>query len=94
MCDHKKIPTTPEVWAVIHARHHQELTVFGSYSAPDGDYLGNSLEGRMMTDYGFDGADCPLIGIDTRWDIDREKPHRRLNERHEYWLCVPIDTDT
>ena len=88
--EYKKIPTTPEVWAVIKARHHNDLMVFSSYSAPDGDQFGNPDEGRMMTEYGFINADLPLMGADTRWDIDREKPHKRLNERHEYWLCVPI----
>ena len=91
MSEHKKIATTPEVWAVIRARHHKDLEVFSSYSAPNGDQYGNADEGRMMTEYGFSGADCPLIGADTRWDIDREIPHKRLNERHEYWLCLPID---
>jgi len=92
--DYKKIPTTPEVWAVIKARHHNDLMVFSSYSAPDGDQFGNHDEGRMMTEYGFVNADCPLMGADTRWDIDREKPNKRLNERGEYWLCVPIDSDS
>lgn len=89
--DYKKIPTTPEVWAVIRARHHKEMDVFSSYSAPGGDEFGNQCEGRMMTEYGLDGADCPLIGADTRWDIDHEQPHKRINERHEYWLCAPQD---
>jgi hypothetical protein len=94
MCEYKKIVTTAEVWAVIRARHHEQLKVFSSFSAPEGDHYGNPNEGRMMTEYGFDGADCPLIGADTRWDIDSEKPHKRINERHEYWLCLPIDSDT
>lgn len=89
--EYKKIPTTPEVWAVIRARHHNDLVVFSSYSAPDGDYFGNHNEGRMMTEYGFQGADCPLMGVDTRWNIDHDKPYNRINERHEYWLCVPME---
>jgi hypothetical protein len=34
------------------------------------------------------------MGASTRWDIDREQPHKRLNESHDYWLCVPDGTDT
>ena len=91
--EHKKIPTTPEVWAAITARHRDDLVVFSSFSAPDGDYYGNHEEGRIMTEYGFKNADCPLIGADTRWDIDHDKPYNRINERHQYWLCAPIDSD-
>ena len=86
--DYTKVPTSPEVWAVIRARH-KELVVFGSYSAPDGDEFGDPNEGRMMTEYGFQCSRCPLIGVETRWDINRDHPHTRENERHEYWLCAP-----
>ncbi|MCP5004959.1 MAG: hypothetical protein GY941_13645 [Planctomycetes bacterium] len=92
MTDYKKITTSPEVWAVIKARHHKDLGVFGSFSAPDGDHYGNPDEGIMKTEYGFKDADYPLMGAETRWDIDRETPHKRINERHEYWLCLPIDS--
>jgi len=92
--EYKKTPTTPEVWAVIKARHHKDLMVFSSYSAPDGDRFGDPDQGRMMTEYGLVNAGCPLMGADTRWDIDREKLHKRINERHEYWLCVPVDSDS
>lgn len=91
--EYKKVQTTPEVWAAIKLSHGPTLAVFSSYSAPDGDPNGNLDEGRMMTEYGFRNAACPLMGADTRWDIDRETPYKRVNERHEYWLCVPIDPD-
>lgn len=92
MTDYTKKETTPEVWAVLRARHSAEMVCFGSYSAPGGDRLmGNTGKGRMDTDYGFPHASCPLIGISTTWDIDPEHPDRRPNERHKYWLCVPTD---
>ena len=73
-----KIPTSPEVWAVIRARHYDKLKCFASYSD----------EGDMMTAYGFENTDYPILEARTRWDVDPEKSGNRLNEKHEYWLCV------
>ena len=78
------IKTTAEVWAVIHARHREDLVVFSSYSAPDGDEFGNSDQCIMKTEYGFERSDYPLIGAETRWD----KGSRQATESTEYWLCI------
>jgi len=93
MCDYKKIPTSPEVWAVIKAAH-KELCVFSSYSAPDGDLYGNPDKSRMMTEYGFRGCNCPIMGAETTWDKNPDKPHERINEHSNYWLCASVDCDT
>jgi hypothetical protein len=85
-----RVTTSAEVWAVIRARHADELVPFSSLSEPDGNPFGRPDEGRMMTEYGFKDADYPLLGVDTRWDIDPETRYKRLNEKTEYWLCVPI----
>ena len=81
--EYVKVTTSPEVWAVIRARH-SELIVFNSYSAPDGDQF-NKDQAVMMTEYGFNKSGCPLIGAETRWEINRENPHKRVNEIHSYW---------
>lgn len=88
MRDYKRVPTSAEVWAVIRARH-PEMRVFGSYSAPDGDHFGDLSKGKMFTSYGFEQGDFPVIEAQTTWDIDKETPLKRVNERHEYWLCLP-----
>lgn len=89
MGNYKRVSTSAEVWAVIRARH-PEMRVFGSYSAPDGDYFGDPSKGKMFTSYGFEHGDFPVIEAQTTWDIDREFSYKRLNEKHEYWLCLPI----
>ena len=89
---HRKIPTSREVWAMIKARH-PELVVFGSYSAPEGDYYGNHDECRMMTEYGFKGCDYPIIGAKTTWDYNPLNTSERANEKHTYWLCVAEERD-
>jgi len=92
MSDYKRVPTSAEVWAVIRARH-PELLVFGSYSAPDGDQFGDPSKGKMFTSYGFEHGDFPVMEAQTTWDIDPEAMRKRKNERHEYWLCLPVRED-
>ena len=87
MSDYRKIPTSAEVWAAIKAKH-PELRVFSSYSASDGDPYGNPNKCTMMTEYGFDGCGCPLMGAETTW----YKNYDELSDKkHVYWLCVPVD---
>lgn len=92
MSDYKRVATSAEVWAVIRARH-PEMVVFRSYSAPDGDRFGDPSKGKMFTSYGFQRGECPVMEAQTTWDIDQDAPHKRTNEQHEYWLCVPICED-
>ena len=89
--DRRKIETSAEVWAVIKARHHKDLIVFGTVSCPDGDPNGNSCEGYMYTEYGFRDSGCPLMAAESRWDINHDDPYARNNERHQYWLCAPVE---
>lgn len=90
--EYSKITTSAEVWAVIHARHKKDLVVFSSFSNLSGGELGSDqYRGRMMTEYSFKDAECPLLGADTQWDTPDEEPkYKRLNEVTEYWLCVPV----
>ena len=84
-----QITTSAEVWAVIKARHGNDLSVFESFSDPDGTFNGGPGEiGRMMTTYGFKGASEPIIKAETMWRIDPDRPHARIDETHTYWLCV------
>lgn len=87
---HLAYRSTPEVWAVIRARHHDQMRVCSSFSDPSGErgayFCG---QGRMETTYSLDGSDYPLIGARTTWDIDPEGKSDRKNEKHEYFLfCI------
>jgi len=57
--EYRTVATSAEVFAVIRARH-RELVVFSSYSAPDGDYLGNPSKCVMFTSFGFPQCRLPL----------------------------------
>lgn len=88
MADYIKIPTSPEVWAVIRARH-PELKPFSSFSDPDGTFNGGPGErGRMETSYGFPNADFPILEASTTWIIDHAQPSSRIEQKNEYWLCI------
>lgn len=90
MRDYKRISTSAEVYAVIKVRH-TELKVFSSFSDPEGTAFGGcGMQGRMETSYGFEGSDYPILDAKTTWDIDRDQPYKRVNEKHEFWLCLPI----
>ena len=89
MKDYSLVITSYEVWKAIHTQH-PELRVFGSYSAPNGNEFGNLNKGMMFTSYGFPQSDYPIMEGQTTWDIDREHPEIRMNEVHEYWLCIPM----
>jgi hypothetical protein len=79
--------TTPEVWAVLRARHSQDMQVHSSFSNPTGTAGGgDGSQGCMETTYGLDGSSLPLIGARTSWDI--AEGDKRVNEQHEYFLFV------
>lgn len=83
----RKQPTSPEVYAVLYARHREDLTVHSSFTAPDG-WEGGFL-GEVMTEWGFRDADVPLMGSRQRW----ERTNREGTLQVEHWLCVPQEQD-
>jgi hypothetical protein len=90
--DYKTMPTTYEVWSAIR-KAHPDMVVYGSYSAPMGDYYGDPSKGRMFTSYGFKQGNYPIIEAETTWKINHDKPEERINEVHKYWLCLPNKND-
>ena len=87
IADFKKIPTTKEVYAAIHASH-PELVVFGSFSNSEGSPRFGGPE--MWTSYGFKNQEYPIICAQTKWEKDADGGYKRINETHKYWLCVVI----
>ena len=88
---YKKVATTKEVFREICAAH-KNLSVFSSYSNPDGSAHHGSGRCEMLTEFGFKGYDYPLIGAKTTWDKS-DTSCERINERHKYWFCVPVEED-
>ena len=84
-----QIETSAEVWAVIKARHHKDLAVFGTLS----DLYGEFGQCQMYTEYGFKGADVPMMAASTRWDGYLDDKRTRVNEVTEYLLFYYDDED-
>jgi hypothetical protein len=77
-----KVYTSAEVYAVIFARHGRELSVYSSYSAPDGESHGDPEKCVMETEWCL--RDIPLIGIRDEW----RKGDREKTMTSKYWLCL------
>tara|TARA_B110000046_G_C12849346_1_gene337050 strand:+ start:502 stop:777 length:276 start_codon:yes stop_codon:yes gene_type:complete len=87
MSGYKKVQTSCYVYEMIR-EIHKELKVFNIISQPDGDSFGNHDNCRMLTEYGFDGHEYPIIGTSKTWTKNHNVPSERINEKHSYWLCV------
>lgn len=93
MSRYKKIPTSREaVRAIRQADDTFNLGVFSTISEPDGDPHGDPDQCRMVTEYGFDDCDYPIFGVETKWERSNNYGER-INEAHNYWLCVAINED-
>lgn len=89
MADFVKIPSTAEVWAVIHASHKGRMQLHSSFSDPDGTFNGGAgVRGVMETGYSLGGTDYPILLARSEWDIAPDG--KRSNETHRYWLCVAV----
>jgi len=94
MSDYTRLATSAEVYAVIMARHRDQMAAFATFSDPDGTFNGSSgAVGRMDTVWGIAGSDYPILEIKTRWDIDPEQPHKRVNQTHSYFLLMAEKDD-
>jgi hypothetical protein len=57
----KWVETVPEVYSAVYSAHFDQLTVFGSYTHCDEPV-------EMITEWGFVGADYPLLKSERHGD--------------------------
>lgn len=89
---YRAVETSPEVYFVIQARHADQMGVFSSFSAPDGNHELGVYNGRMETTWGIRGTDYPIIGAKKEWDLEwnqNKKCNERKNEKTIYYLFCP-----
>ena len=81
MSDVRWIETTREVYAAIYREHIGQLDVFATISRPEDDWYGDR---QMMTEWGFKGADYPLI------------KHHEIGTpaTHQYFIAAALAGDT
>lgn len=89
--EYRKVPTSAEVYAVIHATHRGDLKVYGTVSEPDGNPWGDPDDCRMVTDWMLTGGEGPFIGAESRWT--KGENHKSDNEQHTYWLWLPVEPE-
>jgi hypothetical protein len=76
--------TTPEVYRYLRHTHWEEMQPFATITNLEGNsWLG---ERHIMTEWGFKGADAPIVKVDERGSI--EKPEVT------YWLAFVTKDDT
>lgn len=95
MTDYTRLITSAEVYAVIMAKHRDQMASFATFSDPDGTFNGaDGTRGRMDTVWGIAGCDYPILEINTRWDIDPAQPHKRINQTHSYFLLMAVKEES
>ena len=72
--------TSAEVYAVIYARHREQMTVHGTCTRLENSSLGDRL---ILTEWGLKGADAPLIKYEERGE---EKEVR-------YFIACVLETE-
>lgn len=89
MSDYTRLVTSAEVYAVIMAKHRDQMAAFATFSDPDGTFNGGpGIRGRMDTVWGIAGCDYPILEINPYWDIDPTQPHKRVDQANSYFLLM------
>jgi hypothetical protein len=76
--------TDKHVYGAIFREHQKSFQVFGSFTNMEPSHLSSQPE--ILTEWGFKGADYPLIKIIIRWEHGK----RDTTETVEFYLAVPI----
>ena len=68
------IETSPEVCAVIFARHKKDLKPHASFTDMTGTgYEFSSGKPEVMTEWGFSGSETPLLKIEQKKESEAQK---------------------
>lgn len=86
MNNHLRVPTTPEIYGSLLSQHLGDLHVFSTYTK-----VGVTEPERCeaFTVWGFKDSDWPFMGAESSW-LEEPDTYKRLDEKHEYWLCSPL----
>ena len=75
--------TDKHIYGAIYREHWEELGVFGSCTAPEGDPRLGLASPYILTEWGFKGADDPIIkSIGTKEDRNQKEYD------YEYFIAV------
>jgi hypothetical protein len=80
MSEGRWIQTDKHVFGAIFREHKNDLVSFAGFSNPSPSDLSETPQ--MMTEWGFRGADFPLIKLETKWEHGR----REATESSRYFI--------
>jgi hypothetical protein len=87
--EHRKIPVSAEVVAVLRAHFYGRTQVYSTFSDPDGSHPLGTGRPTMFTEWGIEDSPIPLFGAETTWDRGADR-HARMNAKTDHWICIPI----
>lgn len=68
------VETTEEVFFAIYMKHKKEMCVFGTLTCPEGDARLGVNNPYILTEYGFERSDFPLIKFEkTKINLEQKK---------------------
>ena len=76
------ITTNQHVYHAIYREHYERLAVFASCTCPNGDSRLGHLRPYIMTAWGFEGADEPIIK-----SVARKKTFEQKEYDYEYFIA-------
>jgi len=82
------IKTDKHVYGAIYREHHENMSVFGTCTAPDGNPTLGIMNPYILTEWGFKDSDEPIIkSVATK--LDR---HQEIYD-YEYFIAVFVNDD-
>ncbi len=83
------IPTNKHVYHAIYSEHEEKLSIFSTYSNPTGDDHVGSGYPEMRTQWGFKGADFPIIKC-----IGTKKNKEQKEYDYKHWIFMATKDDS
>lgn len=80
--------TDKHVYGAIYREHYKDLRTFATCTAPDGNPQLSITTPYVMTEWGFKGADEPIIRIESH-----KKNVKQKDYDNEYFLAVVINEE-
>ena len=77
------IETDKHVYGTIYREHHEEFGVFGSFTDTEGCREGGNGKPQIYTEWGFKGADCPIIR-----SIGTKENREQKQYDYKYFIAV------
>lgn len=79
----KWIKTDKHVYGAIYREHYKQLKAFGTCTCPEGDPRLGKMNPYILTEWGFDGADDPIIK-----SIGEKETFEQKDYDYQYYIAL------